>query len=101
MAGARDSRDWLRRRGNGARALIAGDLRTVRQSAGHFHMGVVKPDCLHGTLLGPWKDPDGNDRYACLWEPYPAASKRRLPHGDLSASVAVWPKDRGANRAAP
>ncbi len=42
-------------------------------------IGVVKPDCLHGTLLGPWKDPDGNDRYACLWEPYPAASKRRLP----------------------
>ena len=40
---------------------------------------VVKPDCLHGTLLGPWKDPDDNDRYACLWEPYPATSKRRLP----------------------
>ncbi len=41
-------------------------------------IAVVKPDCLHGTLLGPWKDPDGNDRYACLWEPYPATSKRRL-----------------------
>src|SRR5271166_83508 len=23
-------------------------------------IGVVKPDCLHGTLLGPWQDPDGN-----------------------------------------
>jgi poly(3-hydroxybutyrate) depolymerase len=42
--------------------------------------GVVKPDCLHGKLLGPWKDPGGSDRYACLWEPYRAGStKGRLP----------------------
>jgi predicted esterase len=42
-------------------------------------MGVVKPDCLHGKLLGPWKDAYDGDRYACLWEPYPAAPQRRLP----------------------
>jgi len=41
-------------------------------------MGTVKPDCPHGTLMGPWKDLYGDDRYACLWEPYPA-SKSRLP----------------------
>jgi poly(3-hydroxybutyrate) depolymerase len=41
--------------------------------------GVVKPDCLHGKLLGPWKDPGGAERYACLWEPYRAPSKGRLP----------------------
>lgn len=41
-------------------------------------MGEVKPDCLNGTVLGPWKDLYGDDRYACLWEPYPA-SKQRLP----------------------
>jgi poly(3-hydroxybutyrate) depolymerase len=41
--------------------------------------GEVKPDCLHGDILGPWKDANGNNRYACLWEPYRASSSRRLP----------------------
>jgi hypothetical protein len=78
MAGAHDNRDWLRRSGHGARAHR-------RRFADHsaippaIFIAVVKPDCLHGTLLGPWKDSDPNGRYACLWEPYPGASKRRLP----------------------
>ena len=41
--------------------------------------GVVKPGCLHGALLGPWKDPNGTERYACLWLARHAASKSRLP----------------------
>jgi len=41
--------------------------------------GVVKPDCLHGIMLGPWKDQNGNDRYACVWEPYHPEKKRHLP----------------------
>ena len=28
-----------------------------------------KPFCLEGERLGPWKDADGTDRYACLYEP--------------------------------
>jgi len=31
--------------------------------------GVAKPGCGSGELLGPWKDGDGTDRYACLHEP--------------------------------
>lgn len=27
------------------------------------------PDCGSGELLGPWNDPDGTPRYACLWTP--------------------------------
>ena len=41
--------------------------------------GTAKPDCLNGTTMGPWQDADGNDRYACLWEPYRAGPKARLP----------------------
>ncbi len=41
--------------------------------------GADKPDCPRGTTLGPWKDANGNDRYACLWEPDRVASKGRLP----------------------
>jgi hypothetical protein len=41
--------------------------------------GVKKPNCLHGRRLGPWKDANGNDRYACLWEPHRAGSTKGLP----------------------
>jgi pimeloyl-ACP methyl ester carboxylesterase len=40
---------------------------------------VGKPNCLHGRMLGPWKDANGNERYACLWEPSRAGSTERLP----------------------
>ncbi len=39
----------------------------------------VKPNCGDGKLLGPWKDADGIDRYACLYSPARAASNRKPP----------------------
>ena len=39
----------------------------------------VKPNCGEGKLLGPWKDADGIDRYACLYAPARAASNRKIP----------------------
>ncbi len=39
----------------------------------------VKPHCGRGKRLGPWKDADGIDRYACLYAPARAASNRKLP----------------------
>jgi poly(3-hydroxybutyrate) depolymerase len=41
--------------------------------------GTAQPDCLDGRMLGPWQDGNGNDRYACLWEPHRSGSKVRLP----------------------
>jgi pimeloyl-ACP methyl ester carboxylesterase len=41
--------------------------------------GTAKPDCLHGQTLGPWKDPGGYERYACLWEPSAIGSSAPLP----------------------
>ena len=39
----------------------------------------VKPNCGAGKLLGPWKDADQVDRYACLFEPKSAAANSKLP----------------------
>ena len=39
---------------------------------------VVKPSCGSGELLGPWKEGDGTDRYACLHEPASMKPGRRL-----------------------
>jgi dienelactone hydrolase len=39
----------------------------------------VKPNCGTGKRLGPWKDADGIDRYACLYAPAQAVSNRKLP----------------------
>jgi dienelactone hydrolase len=38
----------------------------------------VKPNCGQGKLLGPWKDADRIDRYACLYAPA-RTSNRKLP----------------------
>lgn len=46
-------------------------------SAAVFSAG--KPGCGNGRLLGPWKDADGIDRYACLYAPARAAANRKLP----------------------
>jgi len=40
--------------------------------------GVIRPGCGGGELLGPWKDGDGTDRYACLYEPASMKPGRRL-----------------------
>lgn len=39
----------------------------------------VKPNCGEGKLLGPWKDADGIDRYACRYEPKSASANSKLP----------------------
>lgn len=39
----------------------------------------VKPSCGDGKLLGPWKDADRIDRYACLYEPKSADANSKLP----------------------
>jgi len=38
-----------------------------------------EPYCFSGKLLDPWKDSDGTERYACLYEPTTAAPDHRLP----------------------
>jgi predicted esterase len=35
------------------------------------------PHCRGGTLLGPWSDPDGTPRWACLWLPRAPSSRPR------------------------
>ena len=42
-------------------------------------LGAVKPACADGERLGPWKDTDGTDRYACLYDASSAKPGRRLP----------------------
>lgn len=42
-------------------------------------MSEVKPNCGEGKLVGPWKDADGIDRYACLYAPARGAPNRKLP----------------------
>jgi poly(3-hydroxybutyrate) depolymerase len=39
----------------------------------------VKPGCGDGQLLGPWADADGNQRFACLYEPAWADHDHKLP----------------------
>jgi poly(3-hydroxybutyrate) depolymerase len=41
-------------------------------------LGVIRPGCGDGKLLGPWKDGDGTDRYACVYEPASMKPRRRL-----------------------
>ncbi|MBV8772327.1 MAG: hypothetical protein JO166_08375 [Deltaproteobacteria bacterium] len=47
-------------------------------SPAHF-IESAAPYCIGGTRLGPWKDSDSHKRYACLYEPGPAASRGPLP----------------------
>jgi dienelactone hydrolase len=39
----------------------------------------VIPQCNQGVRIGPWKDSDGIDRYACLYEPAQASRSKPLP----------------------
>jgi predicted esterase len=64
------------------------------------------PSCFRGETLGPWRDSDGTERYACLYEPAPATSGP-LPlvvflHGSLANADSVLatglvPKSKNAN----
>jgi dienelactone hydrolase len=42
-------------------------------------LGASRPTCGSGKLLGPWKDGDGTDRYACVYRPASMKPGRRLP----------------------
>lgn len=52
------------------------------------------PSCFHGETLGPWRDSDGTERYACLYEPAPKAGGASLPlvvflHGSLANADSI------------
>ena len=52
------------------------------------------PICFGGQVLGPWKDPDGDDRYACRFGPASASPTHPLPllvflHGSLATADSV------------
>jgi predicted esterase len=37
------------------------------------------PECVGGSVLGPWNDSDGTPRYACLFTPSAASTSNPLP----------------------
>lgn len=52
------------------------------------------PICFGGRVLGPWKDSDGNDRYACIYEPAAHSRDNPLPlvvflHGSIATADSV------------
>ena len=49
------------------------------------------PVCFGGRILGPWTDPGGSARYACLFEPRTVSKETQAPllvflHGSLSTA---------------
>ena len=51
----------------------------------------VKPNCGQGKLIGPWKDADRVDRYACLYEPKSTGANRKLPMIVYLHPSLFWP----------
>jgi len=52
------------------------------------------PICFGGKVVGPWKDADGSDRYACLYQPAQASKDNPLPlvvflHGSVATADSV------------
>jgi predicted esterase len=52
------------------------------------------PICFGGRVLGPWKDSDGDDRYACLYEPEQHSRDNPLPllvflHGSVATADSI------------
>ena len=52
------------------------------------------PICFGGGVLGPWKDSDGSDRYACIYEPEHHSRDNPLPlivflHGSIATADSV------------
>ncbi|HLI79946.1 MAG TPA: PHB depolymerase family esterase, partial [Candidatus Binataceae bacterium] len=52
------------------------------------------PICFGGRVLGPWKDSDGTDRYACIYEPEQHSRDTPLPllvflHGSLATADSI------------
>lgn len=52
------------------------------------------PVCFGGKVLGPWADANGDQRYACLYEPASAGKEEPLPlviflHGSIATADSV------------
>ncbi len=52
------------------------------------------PICFGGTVLGPWPDANGDNRYACLYEPVAAGKENPLPlviflHGSIATADSI------------
>jgi predicted esterase len=52
------------------------------------------PICFGGRVLGPWKDSDGTDRYACIYEPEQHSRDNPLPlvvflHGSIATADSI------------
>jgi predicted esterase len=52
------------------------------------------PICFSGRVLGPWKDSEGSDRYACIYEPEQLSRDNPLPlvvflHGSLATADSI------------
>src|SRR5205823_195014 len=52
------------------------------------------PICFGGRVLGPWKDTEGSDRYACIYEPAQHSRDNPLPlivflHGSIATADSI------------
>ncbi len=52
------------------------------------------PICFGGRVLGPWKDSEGSDRYACIYEPQQRSRDNPLPllvflHGSIATADSI------------
>jgi predicted esterase len=52
------------------------------------------PICFGGRVLGPWKDAEGSDRYACIYEPEQHSRDNPLPllvflHGSIATADSI------------
>jgi predicted esterase len=52
------------------------------------------PICFGGRVLGPWKDSEGSDRYACIYEPEQHSRDNPLPllvflHGSIATADSI------------
>ncbi|HVN30265.1 MAG TPA: PHB depolymerase family esterase [Candidatus Binataceae bacterium] len=68
--------------------------RQVNQSLIPRTIAAHNPICFGGRVLGPWKDPAGDDRYACIYEPEQHSRDNPLPlvvflHGSLATADTV------------
>jgi predicted esterase len=62
-----------------------------------FFAGAVaahNPICFSGRAVGPWKDSDGADRYACIYEPEQHSRDNPLPllvflHGSIATADSI------------
>jgi predicted esterase len=65
----------------------------AKVNTGFFASAITShnPVCFGAKVIGPWKDPDGTDRYACLYQPAQVSRANPLPlivflHGSLATA---------------